>query len=175
MELKTLIAFALIGGLFGSASATVDAIGPEVMIVDVEVEVPPAATNVVAHLSFEGEELVLPLTDRGDGVFGIRTELPPRNYFVVFEIVGEDGASSDPVSLTELGADLSGDTAGTTTTTAEDEGLGEGSRQMLWLAIALGAASLSALAFWVLGGRDDEKAEEATSEEVEAGSFDEDE
>jgi hypothetical protein len=170
-----LVASVLIGGLFGAASATVDAMGPEVMIVDVEIEVPPATGNVVAHLSFESEELVLPLTDRGDGVFGIRTELPPRNYFVVFEIVGEDGASSDPVSLTELGADLSGEGTGPTTTAADDEGLGEESRQMLWLAVALGAASLSALAFWVLGGRDDEDVEEATSDGVDDGSPGDDE
>lgn len=172
--MKALIASVLIGGLFGSASATVDAIGPEVMVVDIEVEVPPGAGNVVAHLSFEGEDLVLPLTDRGDGVFGIRTELPPRNYFVVFEVVGEDGGSSEAVSLTDLGADLSGGSTGATTTTAEDEGLGRESRQMLWLAVALGAASLSALAFWALGGRDDHEEEEPTSESPEPSPSEDD-
>lgn len=171
--MRALIASVLIGGLFGSASANVDAIGPDVMVIDIEVEVPPAAANVVAHLSFESEELVLPLTDRGDGVFGIRTELPPRNYFVVFEVVGESGGSSDPVSLTQLGAELSGD-PGATTTTVADEGLGRESRQMLWLAIALGAASLSALAFWVLGGRDQER-DGGKRDESEAGSTTSDE
>lgn len=172
MELRALIASVLIGGMFGSATATVDAIGEDVMIVDIEVEVTPATETVIAHLSFEDDAVLrLPMLDRGDGVFGIRTELEPKNYFVVFELVGEDGESSDPVSLTEMGADLSGDAASPTTTTAEgDDGLGEESRQMLWLAVALGAASLSALAFWVLGGRDEDKEEpdepgEATEKE----------
>lgn len=170
-----LIASVVIGGVFGAASATVDAIGEEVMIVDIEVEVPPGAATVVAHLSFESEELVLPLTDRGDGTFGIRTELPPRNYFVAFEIVGEEGGSSDPVSLTELGADLSGGTAGPTTTAPDGDGLGDDSRQMLWLAVALGAASLSALAFWVLGARDDHEETEDVSKEGEPATPDDDE
>lgn len=167
------MASVVLGGLFGSASATVDAIGDEVMLIDIEVEVPPGAANVVAHLTFESEELVLPLTDRGDGVFGIRTELPPKNYFVVFELIGEQSGSSEPVSLTELGADLSGGSGSPTTTAAGEEGLDSDSRQMLWLAVALGAASLSALAFWVLGGKDEdheetaEVSDQATSEEDE--------
>lgn len=164
--MKALIASVLIGGMFGSATATVDAIGEEVMVVDIEVEVTPAADTVIAHLSFEDDPVLrLPMLDRGDGVFGLRTELEPKNYFVVFELVGEEAESSDPVSLAEMGADLSGDQAGPTTTEPDDdEGLGEESRQMLWLAVALGAASLSALAFWVLGGRVDQEELEETSE-----------
>lgn len=168
-----LIASAVIGGLFGTASASVDAIGEDVMIVDIEVEVPPGTANVVAHLSFENEELVLPLTDRADGVFGIRTELPPRNYFVVFEVIGEGGGSSDPVSLTELGADLTGPPSSSATTLPDEDGLEDGSRQMLWLAVALGAASLSALAFWVLGGRDEEEDQEQSEEDSTVSDEDE--
>ncbi|HEX6286465.1 MAG TPA: hypothetical protein VFZ80_03190 [Acidimicrobiia bacterium] len=175
MELIALIASVVIGGLFGTASASVEAIGEDVMIVEIEVEVPPGAANVVAHLSFESEDLVLPLTDRGDGVFGIRTELPPRNYFVVFEVIGEEGGSSEAVSLTELGAELTGGPAATATTAPDDEGLDDDSRQMLWLAVALGAASLSALAFWVLGGRDqdDERAEPVEEDEPASADHDE--
>ena len=172
-----LIASVVIGGLFGTATASVEAVGEEVMIVEIEVEVPPGAANVVAHLSFESEDLVLPLTDRGEGVFGIRTELPPRNYFVVFEVVGEEGGSSEAaVSLTEMGADLTGGgSAATTTTAPEDEGLGDESRQMLWLAVALGAASLSALAFWVLGGKDQDEEQVETAEEDEPAPAEHDE
>jgi hypothetical protein len=36
---------------------------------------------------------------------------------------------------------------------------------MLWLAVALGAASLSVLAFWVLSGRDDDDVGETLDEE----------
>lgn len=168
-----LVASVVIGGLFGSATATVDAIGEDVMIVDIEVEVVPAASTVIAHLSFEDDPVLrLPLLDRGDGVFGIRTELEPKNYFVVFEVIGDDGESSEAVSITEMGADLSGGAATAPTTDADDDGFDDESRRMLWLAVALGAASLSALAFWTLGGRDDEdEPAEQTEEDTEGGAL----
>jgi hypothetical protein len=125
------------------------------MLVDIEVEIRVSAQAVVAHLGFEDDPtLALPLLDRGGGVFGIRTELDPKNYIVVFEAVGAEDALSRPVSLVELGADLSPDVPGVPPTTEEDGGLSSGARQLGWLALALGAASLSALALWVLGGRD---------------------
>lgn len=159
---RALIAAVLLGGAFGSATATVESIDDEVMVVSIEVEVQSSAETVVAHLSFENErELTLPLLDRGDGKFGLRTELEPKNYFVTFEIVVGDEQSSDPVSLVQMGAELEPGGGAPTTTLAEDE-LSDESQQMLWLAVALGAASLSLLAFWVLGSRDED---DATSEE----------
>lgn len=153
--MRLLLAAVVLGGAFGQASATVVSQEGDVMVVELTVEILESAESVVAHLSFQGEpELTLPLLDRGGGIFGLRTELEPKNYFVVFETLGEDGDSSDPVSLTDLGAELGSDRS-STTTTEPDEGLSEESRRMLWLAIALGAASLSLLAFWTLGGRDD--------------------
>lgn len=155
--MKTLVAAVMLGGVFGSATATVVSIDEDVMVVDIEVEVSGSAQSVVAHLSFEDEEVgTLPLLDRGEGTYGLRTELEPRNYVVVFEILGEGAESSAPVSFLEMGADLR-QVPGAIATTAPDEGPDEGSQRMLWLAIALGAASLSLLAFWVLGGRDDER------------------
>ena len=153
-----LLAAVLIGGAFGSARATVESLDGDVMVVLIEVEVGVATDTVVAHLSFEDDPvLTLPLIDRGNGSFGLRTELEPKNYFVVFEIVDADSQPSDPVSLTQMGADLGPDPASPTTTLGEDE-LSPESRQLLWLAVALAAASLSLLAFWVLGSRDDGKA-----------------
>jgi hypothetical protein len=165
---RLLLAAVVLGGAFGSASASVVSQEGDVMVVELTVEILESAESVVAHLSFQGEpELTLPLLDRGGGIFGLRTELEPKNYFVVFETLGQDGHSSDPVSLTDLGAEFGPDRS-TTTTTESDEGLSEESQSMLWLAIALGAASLSLLAFWTLGGRDhsdEEPIVEDTSEE----------
>jgi hypothetical protein len=159
-DVKTLIAAVVLGGVFGSASASVESNDGEVMVVEIEVEVTGTAETVVAHLTFEDDEmLTLPLLDRGDGLFGLRTELEPKNYAVVFETVGAGGESSEPTTLAQLGADLGPETAQTTTTLADGELSGE-SRQMLWLAIALGAASLSLIAFWVLGSRDGEPGDE---------------
>lgn len=155
--MRAIFAAVILGGVFGSAGATVESIDDDVAVVDLQVEVMGASGSVVAHLTFDNsEDLTLPLLDRGDGTFGITTELEPKNYMVVFEVVGE--SSSEPVSLTELGAELIAESE-TTTTNPEDESLGEESRQSLWLAIALGAGSLSLLAFWVLGGRDEKREE----------------
>jgi hypothetical protein len=165
---RLLLAAVVLGGAFGQASATVVSQESDVMVVELTVEILESAESVVAHLSFQGEpELTLPLLDRGGGIFGLRTELEPKNYFVVFETLGQNGHSSDPVSLTDLGAEFGLDRS-TTTTTEPDEGLSEESQRMMWLAIALGAASLSLLAFWTLGGRDrgdEEPIVEDTSEE----------
>lgn len=163
--MRWLIAAVVLGGAFGSATADVEEIDANVMIIEIEVEVLKASDSVVAHFAFEDEPvLTLPLLDRGEGVFAIRTELEPKDYAVVFEVIGPGGESSNPVSLTRMGADLRSQ-AGTTTSTVDEEGLSGESEQMLWLAVALGAASLSVLAFWVLSGRDDDDVGETLDEE----------
>ncbi len=156
-----------LGGAFGSASATVESLDDTAMLVDIEVEVVASAQAVVAHLAFDDDEtLALPLLDRGGGVFGIRTELEPKNYIVVFEAVGAEDALSRPVSLVELGADLTADVPGVPATAEGDDGLSPGVQQVGWLALALGATSLSVLALWVLGGRGESTdADDSTEEE----------
>lgn len=154
-----LVAAMILGGIFGSASAEIDSVEDSVMVVDLSVEVLSTTDTVVAHLSFEDDPtLTLPLLERGGGSFGITTELEAKNYLVTFEVVGEE--TSEPVSLVELGADLVPESGPTTTT--EPGELSDASQRALWLAIALGAASLSVLAFWVLGGRDEKEHEEAS-------------
>jgi hypothetical protein len=162
--MRALLAAVILGGVFGSATATVESIDGEVMVLSIDVEVSGSPDTVIAHLTFEEDQpLILPLLDRGDGTFGLRTELEPKNYFVVFEAVGDDSDSSDPVSLAQMGAELVQRSGVTTTTLSEDE-LSNESRRSLWLAIALGAGSLSLLAFWVLGSRDEDE------EEIDGGA-----
>lgn len=157
--LISFVAAVIVGGAFGSATANVESIDSAVMVLEIEVEVLESADSVVAHLTFEEEELVLPLLDRGDGIFGIRTELAVKNYSVVFETVGEGGESSGPTTLSRMGADLGPEEVVATASADDDEGLSDESQGLLWLAIALGAGSLSLVAFWVLGGRDEDRDE----------------
>lgn len=164
--MRLIAAAVVLGGIFGSASAEVVTIEDGVMTVDISVEVRGEPGAVVAHLVFEEErDLTLPLLDRGDSIFGIRTELEPKNYSVVFEVVGE--GSSDPMTLTQLGADLLPGSDGPEVTAPGGDGLSSESVGLLWLAIALGAASLSVLAFWVLGGRDADETGGSGSDEEE--------
>lgn len=139
------------------------------MVIDIEVEVTVSSSAVVAHLTFDDDPpLTMPLLDRGGGVFGTRTELEPKNYFVVFEVVGSPGEVSQPVSLTDLGADLDSPLVATTRSPEfEDEGFTPETRRVGWLALALAAASLSALAFWALGDRDEPEPEESPGPDEE--------
>lgn len=144
-----------LGGAFGSASAELLQRNPAAITIDLEVEVLVTVEAVVAHVRFDNQpELTLPLLARGDGVFGITTQLAPRNYVVVFEAVGPNGGLSDAVTLHELGVDLVGRSSGGGTD--EAEGLTEATQRVGWLAVAFAAASLAALAMWVLGGPDEE-------------------
>ncbi len=149
-----------IGGPFGAASADVESMSETTMTIDIAVEVRSSAQAVVAHLAFDSDpNVALPMLDRGGGTYGIRTELPVKNYLVVFEAIGDPGGVSEPVSLEDLGADLTpGDGSGGGSGPGDDDDLSTETRQAGWLALALAAASLSALAFWVLGGRDEKDA-----------------
>lgn len=161
IRVAVVVLFAVEAGAgFGSASASVVSMTDQSMIVDVRVEVETTADSVVVHLALPDEETItLPMLERDDGAYGVTTEVKPANYIVMFEAIGDPGAESDQVSLTDLGVDLSS-TSDTTTTTEIDE-LSAGTQQWLWLGVALGAASLSALAFWALGGRNrDEETDE---------------
>ena len=145
-----------LGGVFGSAQAEVVSIDDESMTIELEVGVEGEVDAVVAHLALTGEQpLALPLLERGEGVYGITTEVKPADYQVVFEALGEVSSQSQAVALTDLGVEL--EDAGTGTTS--DEGLSEDTVGWGWLAVAFGAASLAALAFWVLGGRDEDGTE----------------
>ena len=160
---------AQVGGAFGEATATIESLTETTMVINLEVELEISAQAVVAHLSFEGEPpLALPLLDRGGGVFGIRTELPAKNYVIVFEAIGADDGLSTPFLMSQLGADFTGDQSGASPTGGNGEdGLDAETRRSGWLALALGAASLSVLAFWVLGGRDDNRSDSAQTDEEE--------
>jgi hypothetical protein len=155
-----------LGAGFGSATATVESMGDESMVVDLRVEVEGSPDSVVAHLTLPDEDTItIPLLVREQGVYGVTTEVKPANYVVVFEVIGEEGAESNPVSLGELGVDFSSNEG--TIEPEEETAISAPTQQWLWLGVALGAASLSALAFWVLGGRDEPTAAGDLEEEAE--------
>jgi hypothetical protein len=157
-----------LGAGFGTATATVVSTTEESMIVELHVEVVEAADSVVVHLGLPEEDPVtIPMVPRETGSYGVTTEVKVADYQVVFEALGEPGAQSDPVALSDLGVDLSGESRPATSMTEVVE-RSPGTQRWLWLGIALGAASLSALAFWVLGARDRPADEAEEPEETPA-------
>ena len=163
-RLTTLVLLAVgIGGGFVSAAAEVTEASGAQMTVDLEVEASAPVETVVAHLTLPGEpELVIPLLSRGDDKFGTVVQLEIADYQVVFEAPGSGLELSDPHSLSSLGARFS---AAMAPIEGENEDGGERNNAMGWLALALAAASLSALAFWALGGEDSSSPDPGTDEE----------
>lgn len=146
------IASVQLGGSFGEATGSTVSLAETTVVVDLEVEVLVSAETVVAHLSLGEDLMVIPLLHRGDGVFGIRTELPRKDYVIVFEAIGEQGGLSPATTLSTMGVQLSVQ-PDTTVAPVGDDGLSPGTKRWGWLALALGAAALSALAIWALGDR----------------------
>lgn len=160
-----------LGAGFGAASAELFSTSSNAMEIELRVEVKQSADSVVAHLSFPNQDdITLPLVAREPGVFGLRTEVTMVNYVVVFERIGENGAQSPPHSLVDLGLEFPEPEVSTTTTTLA-EGFTPQTTNWGWLSVALGAAALSLLAVWVLGGDDHSVSEESTDDE--AGDRDE--
>lgn len=165
-SLPWVLAAVQLGGAFGAASADLLERTSNSMTVDLEVEVTVSVDAVVAHLSFDGEpDLVLPLLDRGEGAFGLTTQLAPRNYVVVFDAIGPRGETSSPLTLHQLGVNLVSAQAGSGST-SPDGFTGE-TRRVGWLALAFSAASLSALAVWALGGSKEEEVGDSRGSEEE--------
>ena len=142
-----------LGGVFGRARAEATSLTSEAMRLDLEVEADDDAA-VVAHLIDPGgSQETLPMAPRGEGLFGIRTEIRKVDYVVVFEAVQASlAAESQPLRLTELGADpavlgVSSDPA------VEAEEISESTRQWGWAGLGLAAAALTLLAFWALPDR----------------------
>jgi hypothetical protein len=146
-----LLAAVNLGAGFGSASAEVVSLSDQSMEVEVQVEVQNSSDAVVVHFALAGEDPVtLPLVSRGEAMFGITTELKPANYQVIFETLGDPSIQSLPVTLIDLGAEIS-ESPGPATSTTES-GISAATEGWGWLALAFGAASLAVLAFWALGG-----------------------
>ena len=143
-----------LGGAFGNASATVLSTSGESMQVDIHVEVSGSADSVLAHLALPGEPtLTVPLLEREPGLYGIRTELRAANYAVVFEVLGSPSAQSQPVLLSDLGADIGDGSA--VSTAPEEVPTEEEITRWLWLALAFAAGALAVLALLFIGGKKD--------------------
>lgn len=158
-----------VGAGFGAASAELISTSTNAMEIELRVEVRQSAESVIAHLAFpDTEPLTLPLVQRESGVFGIRTEVKRANYEVLFELIGADNIQSKQNSLTDLGL-VFPESEPIETTTTEKVGLSEQTRRWGWLGLALAAAALSALAFWVLGGNDSDQ-DSSGGDSTEAGA-----
>lgn len=161
-----ILAAVQVGGSFGEAEATTVSLEENSMVIDLTVEVTTSADAVIVHLGLDGETTRIPMLPReGVGVFGITTEVARKNWIVNFEILGPESEISQPLTLGFLGAQLSEDPEAEGPGESTDEGISRETRRWGFLGLALGAAALSLLAFWVLGGEDRKSKEDGGEEE----------
>lgn len=152
------VAAVSVGGVFGQAEATTVSRDANTMVVALTIEVPEDAQAVMLHMGLGGETRVLGmLPSQTPGLWAITTEVEPKNWQVAFEVLGPTSAMSQVMTLAFLGADID-PTPDPTTPDAGDDDASE-ARRWGFLGLAFGAASLSLLAFWVLGAKDDESSE----------------
>ncbi len=161
--LAALVMSIQLGGGFGIAQAEATVVDSSTIEVAVTVEA-SAGTDVVVHVVDPGgDQRTVAMIESAPGTYRTVFETRPLDLVAVFEDLAT-GAQSDPLRLSRLGvaAELVGAVPLTPPESEPED------RSLLWLGAALGAASLSALAFWVLGGADRPvKAEERTEPEAE--------
>ena len=149
--------FVPLGGPFVDASANASRTG-DMLEVELQVEVNQTATVVIAHIVVGGDEpqRSVSLDFRGGDVFAGSVTLPVQESVVIFELLGPGGSVlSAATTLSEMGVDF-GAFGARVTPLGEDppvDPVTPAAKRWLWLAIAAGAAALSLLAFWAVGGK----------------------
>jgi hypothetical protein len=159
-----------LGGVFGHAVATATSLSSDTIQLELEVEADEDAALVAHLIDPGGTQETIPLSSRGTGVFGIRTEVRKTDYLVVFEALeGSLASQSQPFRLTDLGVDPA--LVGVLTLPAsEEEEISAATQQWGWAGLGLAAAALTLVALWALPDRR-RRAREAgeTSETADGG------
>ena len=139
-----------LGGVFGNAVATATSLSSDTIQLELEVEADEDAALVAHLIDPGGTQETIPLSSRGTGVFGIRTEVRKTDYLVVFEALeGSLASQSQPFRLTDLGVDPALVGVLTLPPTEEEE-ISAATRQWGWAGLGLAAAALTLIALWAL-------------------------
>lgn len=148
----------VLGGPFGSATATATPTAGGSLEVTFTVLVAGDSGAVIAHIvDIGGDQSTTSLAPQSGGEWSGTTVTDATNLVVVFEAIRPDGSSdlSDPVTFSTLGVDpeLIG-IEGSGTTAPADDGYSPRTLRWGWGALALSALALALLAFWAAGGRE---------------------
>lgn len=150
MTIQTLVVGVLLAGSVGFVSPEAEAVVVDSNTVEYAVSVEsPSGTSIVLHALDPGsEQLTLAMLETSSGVYRTRFESRALDYIIVFEDL-TSGEQSEPFRLSELG--VAPEFVGKSPV-VDNSATPEPNESLGWLALGLGLASLSALAFWALGG-----------------------
>lgn len=152
--LLALMIFFQVGGFFVEPAVEGRETSAVRMEIDVSVSAAPGG-SVVAHLIDPGgNQQTVALRERSSGRYGGIIEVGRVDLVVVFEALDGLGTQSEPARLTDIGLDralLGALPVAPTATTVP--GVSASTRQWGWLALAMAALSLAALALWALPDR----------------------
>ncbi len=154
VPLVALMIFFQVGGFFVEPAVEGRETSATRMEIDLSVSAAPGG-SVVAHLIDPGgNQQTVALRERSSGRYGGIIEVGRVDLVVVFEALDGLGTQSEPARLTDIGLDralLGALPVAPTTTTAP--GVSASTKQWGWLALAMAALSLAALALWALPDR----------------------
>lgn len=168
--------FFQVGGSFVGPTVEGRETSATTMEIDISVSGAPGG-SVVAHvIEPGGRQETFALRERSSGRYGGIFEVGRVDLVVVFEALDGTGSQSEPFRLTDIGLDralLGALPVAPTTTTS---GVSSETRGWGWLALAMTAAALAALALWALPDRVDAEATAGDGDGVEPvdGSADDD-
>lgn len=154
VPLLALMMFFQVGGFFVEPAVEGRETSATRMEIDLSVSAAPGGSVVVHLIDPGGNQQTVALRERSSGRYGGIIEVGRVDLVVVFEALDGLGTQSEPARLTDIGLDralLGALPVAPTTTTVP--GVSPSTRQWGWLALAMAALSLAALALWALPDR----------------------
>lgn len=145
--------FFQVGGSFVGPTVEGRETSATTMEIDLSVSGTPGGSVVVHVIEPGGLQETFALRERSSGRYGGVFEVRRIDLVVVFEALDGAGTQSVPFRLTDIGLDRALLGALPVAPSTTPSGVSSETRGWGWLALAMTAAALAALAFWALPDR----------------------
>lgn len=156
--------FFQVGGSFVGPTVEGRETSATTMEIDISVSGAPGGSVVAHMIEPGGRQETFALRERSSGRYGGIFEVGRMDLVVVFEALDGTGTQSEPFRLTDIGLDRALLGALPVAPTTTPSGVSSETRGWGWLALAMTAAALAALALWALPDRPEPEATSGESD-----------